>query len=169
MATLDFSGRTQIRVYEPTALGKLLWELHLPVPRALYRLMDEEVVEGKCVTAAFVEHLVDALHTANYINTFKYHEFGVGTAVESASDTALGSPCAGEARATGTQTEGGSANIYRTFAEHTFSGSFAVTEHGVFNAGSGGVLMDRSVFSAKQVSAGTKIEVTFELTLQSGG
>ena len=169
MTTLDFRGRTTIKVYELTKLGKLLWKLRLPVPRELYRLMDEETIVGKCVTAAFVEHLVDALHTASYINNFKYHEFGVGTASESASDTALGSPCAGESRTIGTQTEGGSANVYRTFAEHTFSNSFAVTEHGVFNASSGGILMDRSVFSAKQVTEGSKIEVTFELTLQSGG
>jgi len=123
----------------------------------------------RCVTDAYVALLVDDLQASQATHsTFKYHDSGTGTATESATDTGLGTPC-GEARDTGTQGEGATANIYKSVATHTYGGSFAITEHGLFNASTGGTLMDRSKFAAVNVAAGEKIEFTYTLVVSSGG
>ena len=70
----------------------------------------------------------------------------------------------GIARATGTQTEGASANIYKTVATITADATENWVEHGVFNASTGGTMMDRSVFSAIGVESGDTVQFTYELT-----
>jgi hypothetical protein len=97
------------------------------------------------------------------MNVFKYHDSGTGTTAESNSQTTLITPC-GEARDAGTQVEGASANIYKTVATHTYAGTFAITEHGVFSASTSGTLLDRSLFAEINVESGNKIEFTYQLT-----
>ena len=122
-----------------------------------------------CVTDAYVALLVDDLQAAQAAHsTFRYHDSGTGIAAEAATDTALGTPTA-EARDTGTQLEGATANVYKSVATHTYGGSFAITEHGLFNAATVGTLMDRTKFAAVNVNSGEKIEFTYELTVSSGG
>lgn len=130
---------------------------------------DLGVISYKKVTDAYVALLVDDLQGSQAAHsTLKYHDSGTGVGAENQTDTTLGTPC-GEARDSGTQVEGASANIYKTVAEHTYAGSFAITEHGVFSAASAGTLLDRSVFSAINVTSGDKIEFTYELTATAGG
>jgi len=126
------------------------------------------IIARKKVTDAFVAYLVDSLQdsTTEPMDVFKYHDSGTGTNAENKTDTALQTPC-GEARDVGTQIEGASAWIFRTVAEHTYAGPFAITEHGVFSAGAGATLMDRSVFAVINVVATERIEFTYELTCQS--
>ena len=129
---------------------------------------DVRIVHG-CVTDAYVNLLVDDLQLAVAgHSTFMYHDSGTGVAAEAATDTGLGTPC-GEARDTGTQIEGATANIYKSVATHTYGGSFAITEHGLFNAATAGTLMDRTKFAAVNVANGEKIEFTYQLTISSGG
>ena len=64
-----------------------------------------------------------------------------------------------------TQGEGVSSNIYNAMGIQYYDGSYAVTEHGLFDAASGGTLMDRSVFAAINVGDGDGIEFTYELTI----
>ena len=133
------------------------------------QVIEERVVQDRLVTDSFVQKLVDELQSSSGgIANFKYHDSGIGTNAENAGDTALQTPC-GEARDTGSQAEGASANVYKTVAIHTYGATYAITEHGVFDASSGGTLMDRSVFSAINVISGDKIEFTYEITFNSGG
>ena len=126
-------------------------------------------VRNRVVTNAYVNLLVDELQANQAAHSdFKYHDSGTGTAAESAGDTALGTPC-GEARDTGTQVEGASANIYKSVATTTYTATKAITEHGLFNATTAGVLMDRSVFAAINVVSGNQIEFSYELSVSSGG
>ena len=130
--------------------------------------IDFGVVSQKCVTDDWVEMLVDVLQSADgTFSDFKYHDSGEGVVVEDTTDSALGSPC-GEARDTGTQTEGAAANIYKSVATHTYAGAFDITEHGLFNAAAAGILMDRSVFTAKPVGIGDKLEFTYQIVFPSG-
>jgi hypothetical protein len=122
----------------------------------------------RCVTDAFVAFVVDQLQTeTSEFGDFKFHDSGTGTNAENATDTALQTPC-GEARDTGSQEEGATANIYKTIATHTYAGTFAITEHGVFSQATGATLMDRSVFSAINVESSDQIQFTYQLTLTSG-
>ena len=123
----------------------------------------------RCVTDAYVALLVDELQSDQATHsTFKYHDSGTGTVAEAATDTGLGTPC-GDARDTGTQAEGATANVYKSVATHTYGSSLAITEHGLFNAATVGTLMDRSVFLAVNVANGEKIEFSYQLTVNSGG
>jgi hypothetical protein len=122
----------------------------------------------KVVTDAGVQYLVDAFQGIGGATpaNFRYHGSGTGVTAESAAQTALVTEVA--TRATGTQLEGASANIYRTVGSVTYSGTFAITEHGIFSATTAGTLLDRSVFAAINVQASDIIEFTYELTLPSG-
>ena len=129
-------------------------------------VVDYGLVSTKVVTDAGVAYLVDALQNLTEPENFKYHASGTGTTAESVGQTALVTEVA--TRATGSQTEGASANIYRTVATITYAGTFAITEHAVLSAASTGTMLDRSVFSAINVVASDSIEFTYELTLPAG-
>lgn len=133
---------------------------------------DIQIAHG-CVTDAFVAFVVDAMIPNGgaqlaLLDDFKYHDSGTGVGAEAAGDTALGTPWGG-ARDTGTQLEGATANIYKSVATTTYDGDYAITEHGLFNVGAAGTLMDRTKFAAVNVSNTEKIEFTYQLTLSSGG
>lgn len=125
------------------------------------------VVSERVVTTAFVNFVVDQLQTETSVfGDFKFHDSGVGTTAENASDTAI-ETTDGEARATGTQTES-AANAYRSVGTISYTTTKAITEHGLFNDISAGTLMDRSVFTAINVVNGDSIQFTYTLTLTAG-
>lgn len=130
-----------------------------------HKIHDLGVISTKLVTDAFIEYLVDELQASTGgIAGFSYHGSGISSTAENASDTALLSEIA-VARVDGTQGEGTTANIYSAMATQYYDGNYAVREHGLFNAASGGTLMDRSVFAAINVADGDGIEFTYELTI----
>lgn len=131
--------------------------------------IDYGVLGYRVVTTAYVNLLVDELQSSQAgHSTFLYHDSGTGTTAEASGDTTLVTKVE-TGRATGTQTEGASANIYRSVGTISYTGTRAVTEHGLFNASSGGTLMDRTVFSAINVVSGDSIQFTYELTATAGG
>jgi len=137
---------------------------------------DKRRVVNKVVQDAFVEFIVDQLITETSVfGDFKYHHSGIGTGVESAADGALGTPKE-DARNVGTQIEGASANIYKSVATTTYTDTWAITEHGLFNTAgtggppvTGGIMMDRTKFAAINVVATNQIEWTFTITFTAGG
>lgn len=150
--------------------GNLIWisSLSIRVFRITGEIIDYGIVATKCVTDDFVAMLVDVLQSADAtFSNFKYHDFGTSSAVEDPTDSGLVLPC-GDAREVGTQTEGATANIYKSLATHTFGGAYTITEHGLFNAAAAGVLMDRSVFTGIAFGSGDKCEATYQLTMNSG-
>lgn len=130
----------------------------------------------RVVTTDGVNFIVDAFQNLTEVENFKYHGFGTGATAEAVGDTALVTELTTQynpdsTRPTGTQTEGASANIYRTVATLSpdTGGTIAITEHGIFSAASGGTLLDRSVFSAVNLVAGSdSLQVTYDLTLTAG-
>lgn len=131
----------------------------------------------RLVTTVGVGYIVDAFQNLVEAENMKFHGYGTGVGAESAADTALGTELTTQyvsdgVRPTGTTTEGASANIYRTVATLSpdTGGTIAVTEHGIFSATSAGVLLDRSVFAAVNLVAGSdSLQTTYELTFPSGG
>jgi hypothetical protein len=126
------------------------------------------VIGRRMVTTAGVTALAATFTNTVEPETFNYHDAGTGTTAESAAHTALVTPWGG-ARVAGTQTNPGSTNVYRSVATITFTGNFAITEHGLFGASSGGTMLDRTLFAAINVENGSSIAFTWELTLPSGG
>lgn len=132
----------------------------------------------RVVTTAGVNKLVSGLNAsdATTFQNFKFHGFGTGTTAEAITDTTLVTELTTQyatdnTRVTGTQTVGASNNIYRTVATLSpdTGGTLNITEHGVFSASSAGTLLDRSVFTAVPLVAGSdSLQVTYELTLAAG-
>ncbi|MFQ5435376.1 MAG: hypothetical protein ACE5FD_10915 [Anaerolineae bacterium] len=152
-----------------TGIPTLTAQLSIRVLKANGAVIDYGVVGCRVITTAFVNYLVDSLQStqADWVN-FKYHDSGVGTTAENVADTGI-ETTDGESRATGTQTEGASANIYKSVGTINYTTTKAITEHGLFNATTAGTLMDRTVFSAINVVNGDSIEHTYQLTVNSGG
>lgn len=127
---------------------------------------DLGVLSRRVVTTAGITYIAQAFTNTTEVENFNFHASGTGTNAESIADTALQTEVA--TRATGTQSNP-SAGVYRTVGTITYSGSFAITEHGVLSASSVGTLLDRSVFSAVNVVSGEGIEFTYNLTIPAGG
>lgn len=144
-------------------------ELSAVLVRADGSKLNYGVVSYRVVTTAFVNFVVDQLQAeSSLFGDFKYHDSGVGTTAAVIGDTAI-ETTDGESRATGTQVEGASANIYRSVGTITYTTSKAITEHGLFNDVAAGTLLDRHVFSAINVVNTDSIQFTYELTVSAGG
>jgi len=135
--------------------------------RADGSLEDLGILSTKVITDAFVDYIVDELQSSSGgISGFRFHGSGIGVAAESQAQTALVSEVA--TRASGTQAEGSSTNIYRTVGVVSYAAAFAIREHGLFRASSGDVMADRSLFSAINVGNGDSIIFDYQLTLPAG-
>lgn len=130
-------------------------------------VVDLGLISTRKVTTAFVNFLTDSLQgtQANWVN-FKYHDSGTGSTAESNANTTMETVVTDNLRALGTQTEGASANIYRSVGTIAYTSAHSITEHGLFNdtRANGGTLMDRSVFASISVVNGDSIQFTYELT-----
>jgi len=128
---------------------------------------DQGILSTKMVTLGFVQFIVAQLQSSSgEIDGFYWHAMGTNAISESAVNTGLGAPV--EARVPGNKTEGSAANIYQTVATITATSPRSITEHGVFNGLTGGILMDRSVFGAINLDTSDAIQFTYELTVPAG-
>lgn len=137
---------------------------------------DFGLVSLRVVTTVGVNYIVDAFQGTQNISLMRYHGMGTGTNAEAVGDTALQTESTtaltpASTRATGTLTEGATANIFRTVGSNVVNTTVNATEHGIFNqaATGGGTLLDRSVFSAVGLVNGNTFQTTYELTLAAGG
>ncbi len=152
-----------------TGIPTLVSSLRVRKLAADGQMIDYGVVGRRVVTDAFAEFMVDQLQTESSAwGDFKYHDSGVGTTAADVTDTDI-ETTDGESRATGSQTEGANPNEYVSVGTITYSTTKAITEHGLFNASSSGVLLDRHTFSAINVVDGDSIQFTYTLEVTSGG
>jgi len=141
--------------------------------RAVVRLPGQEpvdlgVVGRRVITTAWVNNLTDQLQgSGTAIANFKYHDAGTGTTSPVAGDTTMETAWGGS-RATGSQAEGASANIYKTVGQIVFDNTYAITEWGVFSASTSGILMDRDTFAALNMVDGASITMSVEATFPAG-
>jgi hypothetical protein len=136
---------------------------------------DLGVLSNRVVTSVGVGYIVDAWQNIVELENMKYHGVGTGGTAEASGDTALVTESTtalnpDSTRATGSLTES-AANAFQTVGTVTFDGSAAITEHGIFSqaATGGGVLFDRSLFSAINVVSGDSIQFTYTVTFTAGG
>jgi len=152
-----------------TGIPTLISELRAVKVDENGRKTDYGVVSYKVVTTAFVNFMVDQLQAeTSEWGDFKFHDSGVGTTGAAVGDTDM-ETTDGVSRVTGSQTEGASANIYKTVGTITYTTTKAITEQGVFSQVTGGTLLDRHVFTAINVVNTDSIEFTYELTCSAGG
>ncbi len=155
-----------------SAIQSALW---LDIIRKDGRVIPLGLAGLKLVTDVGVGYIVDAFQNSVELENMKFHGLGTGSTAENATDTALVTELTteytGNVRATGTTTEGASANIYRTVATNTLDGTpgAALREHGLFSANAVGVLFDRTVYAAINLVSGDGLQSTYDGTFSSGG
>ena len=102
---------------------------------------------------------------------FKYLAIGTGTTSESVTDTALEAEVARKEASvsqTTTNVEGDTALLEATFSSQDgLSGSMEISEAGVFNAASGGVMLARKTFNPVPVNfdAGDSITIRYYIQM----
>lgn len=120
------------------------------------------------ITNAGFAGVASRINGAGAEAAFDYIAIGTGTTAANVSDTTLeteittngGQRAQGTASRTTTDVTNDTSTIVNTFS---FTGSFAVTESGVLNAASSGVLLCRQVFSAINVVNGDSLQVTWDI------
>lgn len=170
-----FYGGLAVRVYRGLARAPDLLKLAeqgMVLTRQLCRAngvlrLDYGMVSHRVITNAGVAFLEDAFENTAEPENFKFHAMGTGATAENVSDTALVTEV--ETRATGSQGQGASANIYQTVGTITATTGRAIQEHGIFSASSSGTLWDRSVITTINLANGDSIQFTYNLTLSAGG
>lgn len=133
---------------------------------------DYGLVSVREVTTNFAIHLVDAMMTSgDVIDNFNQHKMGSGSTAETSSDSALITQQVGAQGATGNAacTHGATSNIYRTVGTLTAGSAYGCREHGVFNASTGGIMLDRSVVTNIDLNTDDVVTWTYELTINAGG
>lgn len=150
--------------------------LHLRVTRVTGEIVDYGLASLRVVTTVGANYLVDALQNIVEPELLKFHGIGTGGTAEAVGDTTLVTELTTQynpdnTRATGSLTEGASANIFRTVGTNTVDSAVAITEHGIFTqaATGGGTLLDRSLFSVINLANGDSLQSTYDLTINTGG
>ena len=144
-------------------------QLSLRLLRKNGDVIDYGVVEYRLVTTAWVNFLIDNLVTETAeLGDLKFHDSGIGTTPAAIGDTDI-ETTDGETRATGTQLEGASPNIYKSVGTIAYTTTKAITEHVLATIVTAGTIIDRHVFSAVNVENGDSIQFTYEWTANSGG
>lgn len=148
-----WNGRLYVRVFDPDG----------------WLIEDRGLVSDRVITDDFAKYYIDCLHGGESgIANFKYHDSGTGTTAEDETDEGLENPT-GVARIEGSQGEGATRVIYRTVAIITYDAAYEITEWGLFNALTNGIMMDRAVVAAITVATNYQVEWTYDHEALSGG
>jgi hypothetical protein len=127
------------------------------------------LVSDQVITTQFLQKIVDNLQAdASLLHLYKYHETGQGTTVATATDTAIESAIMSGVRTAGSQTEpAGEPTTYRTVSSILYDNAYNISEWGLFSLSSGGLLLDRAVFTAVPVASSETVDWTFDLEFQA--
>lgn len=168
-------GARRVLTARALGLSNIYGSLYLTHVKADGEIVELGLASMRVVTTAGVNYLVDAFQGTVEPENLKYHGIGTTNTAEAAADTALVAESTtalnpDSTRATGSLTEGASANIYRTVGTLTADASIAAVEHGIFSqaATGGGTLWDRSVFSTVTLASGDSLQATYDATFAAG-
>lgn len=169
-------GARRVMVARALGLSNFYGSLYLTHIKADGEVIELGLASMRVVTTAGVNYIVDAFQNTTELENLKYHGIGTGSGAEAIGETALVTESTtalnpDSTRATGSTTEGASANIYRTVGTLTADASIAAIEHGIFSqaATGGGTLLDRSLFSTVNLASGDSLQSTYDLTVSAGG
>lgn len=132
----------------------------------------DSMVISNLVTNAGMAGVAGRINGSGSPAAFTYIAIGTGVVAADPTDTTLGTESSGNgadrAAATvslvTTDVANDTARLVKTF---TFTGSFALTESGIFNAASTGTLLARQVFSAINVISGDSLQITWDIDVDT--
>lgn len=113
------------------------------------------------LTTVGKQWVVDAMR-GTVATTQQYVGWGTGSAAEAVGNTALTTPAA-EARVAGAITSP-SAALHRVIATITSASGQTISEVGLFDASTSGVMMIRAIFTGIVLTTGESIQFTIDFT-----
>jgi len=113
------------------------------------------------LTTTGKQWIVDKMR-GTVVTSQQFVAWGTGAAAEAVGNTALTTPAA-ESRTTGTMSSP-SAALYRVVGTITSASTQTITEVGLFDASTAGVMMIRAIFTGVPMVAGDSIAFTLDLT-----
>lgn len=157
-----------VKFHKLTGVPVIISQLAARHIKADGQVIDYGVICRRLITTDATEFLVDDWHNdATDITNMNYHASGTGTTAAANTDTALETEATTVTdRIAGTKSQA-VANALETVGTQAFTGSAAITEHGllsVITEGSG-VLWDRHTFTAINVANGDSIQWTYTCTI----
>lgn len=164
----DGSIRRQYQEYKPFAFLTKMHGIRLPrIPFLFGRMVDSVVFTNLITNAGFAGAAARLGSDATEVK-FDYIAVGTGTTAAAAGNTTLETEItdSGLARGTGTVsrvTTTQTNDTHQVAKTFTVTGTKAVTEMGLLNASSGGVLLGRNVFSAVNVVNGDSLVATYKV------
>jgi len=172
-------GARRVLVARALKLPHFYGQLWLSVYRGDGEVVDLGLASLRVVTTVGVKFICDDFNAGGAeVSNMKFHAFGTGTTAEAVGDTALVTELTTQYAVDNTRPTGSQASAtvstnatYTTVATLSpdSGGTIAVTEHGIFSASSSTTLLDRSVFSAVNLVAGSdSLQATYVLTMNSG-
>lgn len=165
----DKDGKVK-KLFQPHKLAALVIKhLGIQLPQtSLFGSWQNSLNVANLVTNAGFAGVASRINGAGAEAAFTYLAVGIGATAANAADTTLQTEItdsglarasATASRVTTTQTNDTAQLVYTW----TASGSKAVTEAGVLNAGAAGVLLARQVFSAINVVSGDSLQLTYKV------
>lgn len=155
--------------------GRLWAKVLRQLPDGTEEVWDYGHIGCHLITTAGKKYVASTFANTAEPEVFKFHGYGTGTTAAAVGDTALGTELTTQyatdnTRPTGTQSSDGTVTTYTTVATLSpdSGGTIAVTEWGLLSqaANSGGTLLDRQVFSAVNLVAGSdSLQTTYVLTI----
>jgi len=160
-----------LRATKPSGVLEMFGLLKMRIRRVATGLWEDYgVVSVKLVTTAFAAYVVDSLQDSSTypLDDFRYHQMGDDNTTESNAHTDLQN--AREAKVSGSNGEGGSANIFQTVATIEATAGYDVEEHSITSNASNasGTMLDRNLVpNAPTVIANDQVEFTYDLTVNA--
>lgn len=162
---------TQVEQLAPKKM-RLSGNLGLMVVRADGVIQDLGTLHNLIVNAG-ENFMVDAFQNTTELENLRFHGIGLGTTAAAETDTGCQTELTTQynpdsTRATGSLTEGASANIFRTVGTNTVDAAVAITEFCLMSqaATGGGTMWSRVVFSAINLASGDSLQTTYDLTVE---
>ncbi len=124
--------------------------------------VEEEVVHNG-VTQSGIQEVIKLIGAIGTTEAFKYMQIGSGTTAFSSTQTALVSEIESTTATVSIGTTSFSGDTLVLVGTFGFSTTYSVTESGVFNAATGGVMLARTTFGVKNVAKGDTLQFTWRI------
>ena len=145
---------------------KITGRVHIVLRGPDGKIKDEEVTDNLVVTVGKY-HIADQLADQGEA-AMSHMAIGTGTTAAAAGDTALQTELDRNALTSTTQGADTDANKVTYIGDWAAGdGTGAITEAGIFNSASAGIMLCRSVFSVKNKGAGDALTLTWVLTIST--
>ncbi len=143
-------------------------EVSVNVPNVLIRVIHkngeiEEDLIHNGVTQSGIQEVIKMMGGVGTTHAFTYMQIGSGTTAFSSTQTALVTEIESTTATVSIGTTSFSDDTLVLVGTFGFSTTYSVTESGVFNAATSGIMLARTTFAVKNVAKGDTLQFTWKV------